>query len=176
MDLFDIIKEQEVKEVKPKAEVVKTTTPLVDNKLTTQQHEILRVLKTYALGKANAIRMVSLANNFKISERKVREEIAEIRKHRPSRVIIASCDEGYYIPLESEVKEANSMLLQRWLGSTEVLLGNDPRLIKLLFWKLNEMKDRLDTPLQGQTVMQFNGWEKDINYYADEYLKGKENE
>lgn len=170
MDLFDYAKETEVK---PKAVV---TTPLVDNKLNTQQHNILNHLKNYCLGKSKAISMERLAVLFNISDRKVRDEIATIRKHKPSHVIIASCDDGYYIPLESEVDEANAMLLQRWLGSTEILLGNDPRLIKLMFWKLNEMKDKLDTPLQGQTVMQFNGWEKDINYYADKYLKEKANE
>ena len=66
------------------------------------------------------------------------------------------------------------MLLERWVGATETLLGNDPRLITFMFWKLNKLKDEVDTPLQGQTVMQFNGWEKDINYYADKYEKGSE--
>lgn len=173
MDLFDMLKETEVK---PKAEVAKATTPLVDNRLTTQQHNILNHLKNYCLGKKRAISMERLAILFGISDRKVREEIETIRRFRPSHVIIASDNNGYYIPLESEMDEANAMLLQRWLGSTEILLGNDPRLIKLMFWKLNEMKDKLDTPLQGQTVMQFNGWEKDINYYADKYLKVKDNE
>ena len=152
------------------------TIKLVKNRMTTRQHEILNFLKNFCLGKKNAIRMKELAVMFDVSDREIREEIKEIRKLKPSHLIIASSSKGYYIPFEEEVSEANKMLLNRWLGATETLLANDGRLIKLLFWKLDQMKDELDTPLQSQTVMQFNGWEKDINYYADKYFKNeKEN-
>ncbi|MFA5432089.1 MAG: DUF4406 domain-containing protein [Candidatus Paceibacterota bacterium] len=95
------------------AEVAKATTPLVDNRLTTQQHKILNHLKDYCIGKSRAISMERLAILFGISDRKVREEIETIRRFRPNHVIIASDNNGYYIPLESEKDEANAMLLQR---------------------------------------------------------------
>lgn len=155
-------------------EAQKETVVLVPNRLTTQQHSIMSYLKYNALGEKQVKNAKHLSNLFKLSERELRKEITAIRKHKPSHVIIASCQKGYYIPLEVEREKANRMLLERWVGATETLLGNDPRLITFMFWKLNKLKDEVDTPLQGQTVMQFNGWEKDINYYADKYEKGSE--
>lgn len=152
------------------------TLKLVDNRLTTQQHSILSYLKLNALGEIKVKSAKHLANLFKLKERELRKEITAIRKHKPSHVIIASNSKGYYIPLENEREKGNRMLLERWEGATETLLGNDPRLISFMFWKLNQLKDTLDTPLQGQTVMQFNGWEKDINYYANKYEKEQSDE
>lgn len=149
------------------------TIRLVDNRLTTQQHNVINYLKQNALGEKNVISANKLAKVFSISERELRKEITAIRKLKPTHLIIASCSKGYYIPLEEERDNGNRMLVERWCGATETLLGNDPRLINYMFWKLNELKDKLDTPLQGQIVMPFNGWEKDINYYGDKYEKTK---
>ena len=152
------------------------TLKLVDNRLTTQQHSIMNYLKLNALGKKNSISAKRLADLYNVNERELRKEITAIRKYKPSHLIIASCAKGYYIPLESERKQGNKMLIERWNGATETLLGNDPRVINYMFWKLKEMAKKLDTPLQGQTVMQFNGWEKDINYYANKYEKEQSDE
>jgi hypothetical protein len=157
-------------------EVATKTTPLVVNKLTTIEWNIVNYLKANHVSRANAISAEKLSELFSgMDERQLRKHVARIREHQ--NVIVSSCGQGYYIPTIDEQRDANRTLVKHALSEIDTVLNNNPKLIGIFYKHLNEKVKTLDMATQNQLKMQFNGWEREVvNYFGDKYVATKDKE
>lgn len=150
-----------------------TSKRLVKNKLNTIQWRILNHMKVYAVGEENALSGKTFAERFDITPTLFRYHISRIRKYQEI-IIGSSKNKGYYIPLEEEKTQALRYAENKTLSELETRVRQNPTFALKAFKTLNDTLKTTDKALQGQIVMQFNGWEKDINYFGDKYLEEKE--
>lgn len=152
----------------------KTTTPLVVNKLSTIEWNIINHLKANHVTKARAIPADKLSELFSgMDERQLRKHIQRIRQYQD--VIVSSCARGYYIPTTEEQQDANRTLLSHALAEVDTVLNNNPKLAGVIYKHLNDRVKTFDTATQNQIRMQFNGWEREtVNYFGDKYIKAEE--
>lgn len=78
-------------------------------------------------GKANAISADRLADFFRISERKLRDYIAEIRRDADFEKIVCSSNNGYYIATEEEADRANKRLYSQAFSLLKTAHANDKK-------------------------------------------------
>lgn len=136
--------------------------------LTTLHWRMYEFLKTYCIGVDNSVSMGSLALTYGISERKVRQFIKDITENEKIYTVIATSSKGYYVPSnELEMEKANTMLKSRIEGALARYYANTPNDRHWLYSLLKRLENEYDTPPQAQTVIKFNGWEKDINYFGE---------
>jgi len=147
-----------------------TSKRLVKERLHTLEHVVLKDLKTYHVSKKNAVNMSKLAYRYDVSDRDMRTIIKHLRTYQD--VMVSSCSNGYYIPLESEQDTANQMIISRALSSLDTMIDINNKYILIAYKHLNERLKTLDTATQNQMKMQFNGWERDtVNRFGDKYIK-----
>jgi hypothetical protein len=145
---------------------------LCKNELTTVEWQVYEYLKDNCISEKNAISMRSLGQRFYLSDRDVRQVIKNISEKKSGKLIVASNNNGYFIPFdETETTKALSMLKSRLKGSLERYVALNPSDTNWLYSLLSELKEKYDTPPQNQTVIKFNGHEKDVNYYGKKYTK-----
>lgn len=144
---------------------------LAVNKLTTLEHEILKHLKKYCVGKENAIKGWILASSFNIGQEKLRRHLSNIKKYQE--VIIGSDKkEGYYIPLEKEKDEALAYSENKTLGHLENSVMQNPSFVLRAYKLLNKTLAKAPKEIQNQIRMQLTGYENEtVNYYGDKYLE-----
>ncbi len=120
------------------------------------------------LGKENAISAKKLAEIFEISERTLRKIIEKIRGKQHAKII--GDDNGYYIGTKKEFDMWFSIRMNRTLSSIETTLNMNPESKRIIYWYLKTYhKDAIQ---QGQTQLQFNGWEQEfIRQFAEDYEK-----
>ena len=145
---------------------------LVNQELTSLEWQVYRYLKENCMGEKNAIGMKYLAETFWLGERDLRQMIKNITESKVIHTIIASSSKGYYIPLnEQESIKANAMLKSRLEGALRRYYGNNPNDRHWIYNLLKELDEQYEAPPQNQTVIKFNGQEKDINYFGDREQK-----
>jgi hypothetical protein len=140
---------------------------LVDKKLSTLHWEVYNYLKENHMGKDNKIGMFELSENLIISDRRLRLIIKDIIESQEVKTVIGSDQNGYYVASnEQELGEAIAMIKSRLKGTLKRYFASTPNDRKWLYNYLRELEQEYDTAPQGQTVAQFNGTEKDINYFG----------
>lgn len=147
---------------------------LVKNELRPIDWEVLKYLKKWGLGKRQAIKGQKLADLFSnhYSTQEIRAIIKRLRTSPQVDVIIGSCSKGYYIPFTVEHEEAVALMLSKTLSQVETVVNMYPQGANVIYKVLNEITKSVSKVFDGQTQMQFNGWENDIiKLYAERYQK-----
>lgn len=148
---------------------------LVKNELRPIDWQVLKYLKKWGLGKRQAIKGRELADLFSNQYNNTQEIRAIIKRLRTSPqvdVVIGSCSKGYYIPLTVEHEEAVALMLSKTLSQVETVVNMYPQGANVIYKVLNEITKSVSKVFDGQTQMQFNGWENDIiKLYAERYQK-----
>lgn len=141
---------------------------IVENGLSSLHWRVYNFLKSSCIGKENAISMNSLSDVFMVSGRDIRQIIKDISEYSIINTIIATSSKGYYIPKnEIEAKEANIMLKKRLESSIKRYISNSLDDVNWLFNYVKSLKEEYEKAPQAQTVLQFNGYEKDVNYFGE---------
>lgn len=140
---------------------------LVKNDLTSLEWRIYAYLKRHAFSEAHSAPAKLLVDVFGLSSKRIlRKHIHNIRMSPQITKIIGSGNDGYYI--QSKHDDANRRLRSQanQMMKLVVLNGGQGELER--FYKvLNELKENIDKPAQLQTVLKFNGYEKDVNYISE---------
>ena len=129
---------------------------------------VYREMKNH-LTKDFAIKASDLAEMFEIDTRGLRKIIDKLRSQQHAKII--GDNNGYYIGTKEEFEEwFGSMRLKRTLSSIGTTLDMNPAAKKIIYWFLNKY---YNTGIaQGQTQIQFNGWEREfIRQFAEDYMK-----
>lgn len=149
---------------------------LVKTDLKTQDYVILNYLKKYALGTKNKVSGRHLADVFGFENTaKIRQHIKRLRIDPTVDVIIGSDSGGYYIPTQEEYIGSVQLMLGKTLSQIATIVNMYPRAEKIIQAVAGYHFKRLDKAVEGQTQIQFNGWEREyIKRYADGYLEEKE--
>lgn len=79
------------------------------------------------VGQENAISAKELADLHGVTERELRNIIAEIRKSTDLEKIIGSCNRGYYLCTEEEFNAANRRLKKQALSILKVVYANEKK-------------------------------------------------
>ena len=123
------------------------------------------------LTKEHSIKADSLAELFEINTRTLRDVIDNIRSKQQAKIIGDS--NGYYIGTRAEFDKWFSGRMKRTLSSIETTLNMNPEADKIIYWFLN--KYCKTAVQQGQSQLQFNGWEREfIRQFAEDYKKEME--
>lgn len=148
---------------------------LAKNDLKSIEHRVLRFLKTSALGKKNAVSGKELMHLFDLnSTAEVRKIIKSIRTSDLSNTIVASSSKGYYIPYKDEYIEGVSLMLNRTLSMVETMIALMPASAEILHKAIGHHYKTTEKAVEGQTQMQFKGWEREvINKYAEKYERSE---
>lgn len=143
---------------------------LVKNELSTPKWNLLKYLKTNAVGFDNAIQGWELSRDLGIPITTLRAYIRDLRKHQD--VIVGSdIKKGYYIPLRVEKEQALKYAENKTLSELETRARQNPQFVLKAFKRLNEVVKTLDGAVQGQIKMQLSGYENElVNYYGDKYV------
>lgn len=145
----------------------KNTVRLVKNELSTVEHEILNIIKERPLATEE------IMDRYSLERVDVRTMIRRIRRYKPSHVMIMNVRVEYKGAMRyGYSSEGVDLLYKRWESATETALKNNPFLINAMYKTLNilEQKTQDLRVANGQSVVQFNGWEHEtVNFH-----KGKE--
>lgn len=142
---------------------------IVKNELNTQQWNILNYLKQNAVGERNLIGGKALATIFNMSETTLRKHLAIIRKKQS--IVIGANMNGYYIPLEEEREKALRYAENKNISELETRIKQNPSYAFRALSSLWKAYKEAEKEIEGQTTMQFNGWEKDFHRFGNKYLK-----
>ena len=150
----------------------KTSKRLVKNTMDTTSHNVLEFLKRTALTKSNRVSGQDIAERFGFDNTAmVRQNIKKIRNAPDNDVIIASDSKGYWIPTQEEADEGVALMIAKTLSQVETVINMYPRSAEMIHTLAGWVYKKKDKAVQGQTSIQFNGWENGImNKYADKYL------
>lgn len=153
--------------------VEKTSKRLVKRDLNTIHYEVLDYLKKHALGSKNKVSGHDLMLQFGLeSTAQVRNIIKKLRTSPTIDVVIGSDKMGYFIPFMSEYKEAVQYKINKAKSEMITAIKMYPEAVKEFHAILGNAYNESNKAPQGQMQIKFNGWEKDINYFADKYVKG----
>lgn len=164
--IYDFVKETNSKQPRSKR--------LVDNQgLTTEHYNVLNFLKRVALGSKNKVSGQDIAERFGFDNTaKVRTIIKTLRTNKSVDVKIASDSKGYWIPTEDEYIQGVQLMLSKTLSQVETIVNMYPRSEKIIQAVAHVVWKGVDKAPQGQTQIQFNGWEEEtINHFAEKYQK-----
>ena len=141
---------------------------LVNNELTSLEWRLYAYLKRHAYSKSHSVPAKLLVDVFGLTcKRELRKHIHNLRMSPQITKIIGSCNDGYYIQSRSD--DANERLRSQTNNMIKIVIANGgPGEIERFFKLLNELKNKTDKPSQAQSVIKFNGYEKDINYHSEE--------
>lgn len=144
-----------------------------DDGLTTDHYNVLNFLKRVALGKPNTQSGRDIMNRFGYdSTAQVRTIIKTLRTNKSVDVKIASDSKGYWIPTEDEYIQGVQLMLSKTLSQVETIVNMYPRSEKIIQAVAHVVWKGVDKAPQGQTQIQFNGWEEEtINHFAEKYQK-----
>ena len=132
------------------------------------QWEILNYLTDYCIGKENAISGYELADLFNLSRANLRQHLSVIKKKQD---LIIGSDKlvGYYIPLQTEVKEALAYTENKSLGHLINSLHQRPAFALKVYKMLNETLKTLPKEQQDQLDMDNVA----VNYVGDKYKENR---
>ena len=150
----------------------RTSKRLVKNTLDSTDHHVLDFLKRTALTKNNRVSGQEIADRFGFDNTAiVRQHIKKIRNSPQNDVIIASDNKGYWIPTQDEVDEGVALMIGKTLSQVETVINMYPRSAEMIHTLAGWVYKKKDKAVQGQTSIQFNGWQNGImNKYAEKYL------
>jgi hypothetical protein len=148
---------------------------LATNKLGTMHYQVYEYLKSHCIGEKNAIAMHDLAETMFTSDREIRKVIDELIRFKHGKTIIASSQNGYYIPFdEQEAMKSRGMLKSRLKSALERYKALYPDDTHWVYTYLSELDQKYESVSQGQVVIAFNKGNKEtINYYGKEYAQAK---
>ena len=171
--IYDFVKE--VKNTTTKNGKARSKRLLDDKGLTTQDYNVLNFLKRVALGKRNIQSGTDIMERFGFDNTaQVRAIIKTLRTNKTVDVKIASSPKGYYIPTEDEYIEGVQLMLDKTLSQVETIVNMYPRAEKIIQAVAHVIYKGVDKAPQGQTQIQFNGWENEtINHFAEKYMNLK---
>jgi hypothetical protein len=141
---------------------------LVKNELTSLEWRIYAYLKRHAYSEAHSAPAKLLVEVFGLtSKRELRKYIHNLRMSPQITKIIGSGNDGYFIQSKSD--DANRRLRSQANNMIKMVIANGGQGEIERFYKvLNELKQVTEKPAQSQSVLKFNGYEKDVNYISDE--------
>lgn len=168
--IYDFVKE--VKNTATKNGKARSKRLVDDKGLTTQDYNVLNFLKRVALGKRNIQSGTDIMERFGFDNTaQVRAIIKTLRTNKTVDVKIASSPKGYYIPTEDEYIEGVQLMLDKTLSQVETIVNMYPRAEKIIQAVAHVIYKSVDKAPQGQTQIQFNGWENEtINHFAEKYM------
>ena len=146
---------------------------IVENKMTTLDHKILKFLKEFALGEDNIKGGDFIKHMFVLRNKtQLRNSIKRIRMNQD--ILIGSNKRGYWVVLEHEKEKGVRMMFNKIKSEIETLSHIAPEKLDDLHSYIGSLNKTVDKAPQGQYKVQFNGWERPtVNRYGNKYLKGE---
>ena len=119
---------------------------VLDNKLTTIEHEILNTIKL------RPVSTEGIMETYDLERVDVRRMIQRIRRYKPGNTMVMNCRVEYRGKMcHGYSVEGNDVLFTRWLSSTKTLLANDPFKLEMCYAELNRIKETIERPSEKQT-------------------------
>lgn len=107
--------------------------------LTELENEIKRYVYLHFKGKSNGIPMKDLAERFNISEREVRDVMANVTEK--SIIDFDSGPTGYFACKPGERRDSHR--IKRAIRSVRRIINGNPEMLKLFYNELNTIRDEL---------------------------------
>lgn len=126
---------------------------------------VLDYLKENAVGKENAITGANIAWELNTTSANIRYKIKKLRVSQD--LVIGATSKGYYIPRESEHKQAVSYSENKVLSHIETTLKQRPAFILTLYKALNEYKKSLPEAVNKQLKFNEQGDIVEVVRYVD---------
>ena len=147
---------------------------LVENKMSGFDWQVRDYLVNHCVGEENGIVEIDLASELGVNRATtIRKSLKKIKIYSDTRI----CRIGrlVFVPRDfEELVKGMHASVQKTKSHMQSDIMQNPELHKYYHFLINKYYNQANKAPQGQTVIKFNGWERDVDYYAKRYGDKKE--